>query len=135
MVILWTGGLSYAPYRSLSIFKFYCSAVGYEFITLLVAISGPKKSRFQGPPLQTALVMDSPPSHPNPYVPPHINNRYINSYYDLFVHCTKGTLIYTEMWLLKWFDEPPPATSFSVAFHHKKLIRSWQDSNLQSSDS
>ncbi len=31
---------------------------------------GPKKSRFQGPPLQTALVMDFP--HPNPYVPPHI---------------------------------------------------------------
>ncbi len=32
-----------------------------------------------GKSISRALVMDFP--HPSEYVPPHINNRYINSYY------------------------------------------------------
>ncbi len=35
-------------------------ALRYEFVRLLL-FQGPKKSRFQGPPLHTALVMDFPP--------------------------------------------------------------------------
>ncbi len=41
---------------------------------------GPKKSRFQGPPLQTPQEMDFP--NPNPYVQPYINNRYIGNFMD-----------------------------------------------------
>jgi hypothetical protein len=41
---------------------------------------GPKKSRFQGPPLQTLREMDSP--HPNPYDQPRINNMYIGNFMD-----------------------------------------------------
>ncbi len=41
---------------------------------------GPKKLRFQGPPLQTPQGMDFP--HPNPYIQPHINIRYIGNFMD-----------------------------------------------------
>ncbi len=34
---------------------------------------GPKKSRFQGPPFKRPSLWIS--SHPNPYVPPHIDNK------------------------------------------------------------
>ncbi len=59
----------------------------------LVAISGPKKVSISGPtpskgPRYGLL------SHPNPYVPPHINDRYINSYSPLrFVNCYPSPLV------------------------------------------
>jgi hypothetical protein len=44
----------------------------------LVAISGPKKVSISGPTPSNAPRYELLP-HPNPYVPPHINNMYINS--------------------------------------------------------
>ena len=40
-----------------------------------------KRLDFQGPPLSLAHVMDLP--HQTHYIPHHINNRFINSYYLL----------------------------------------------------
>jgi hypothetical protein len=45
----------------------------------LVPISGPKKVSISGPTPSKAPRYGLLP-HANPYVPPHINNRYINSY-------------------------------------------------------
>ncbi len=49
-------------------------------LATLVSFSGPQKVLISGPtPSNTARYGLLP--HPNPYVPPHINNRYIISYY------------------------------------------------------
>ncbi len=45
----------------------------------LVHISGPKKVSISGSTPSNAPRYVLLP-HPNPYAPPHINNRYINSY-------------------------------------------------------
>ncbi len=47
-------------------------------LATLIPISGPKKSGFQGPPLQTPLVIDYSPIQI--HTSAHINNRYINIY-------------------------------------------------------
>ncbi len=48
--------------------------------SLVTTFKGPKKSRFLGPPpLKCPELWIVPPQ--NHFVPPHINNRYINSYY------------------------------------------------------
>ena len=49
-------------------------------LATLVPFKGPKKSRFSGPPpLKCPSLWIVPPQ--NHFVPHHINNRYINSYY------------------------------------------------------
>ncbi len=49
-------------------------------LAALAAISGPKKvSTFRAQPFKRPSLWISP--HPNPYVPPHISNRYIKSQY------------------------------------------------------
>ncbi len=52
--------------------------VGPEILTL-IAISGPKKVLISEPTPSNAPRYGLLP-HPNPYVPPHIKNRYINGY-------------------------------------------------------
>jgi hypothetical protein len=58
--------------------------IGEEMILQMALLrslpfKGPKKSRLSGPTsFKRPSLWISP--HPNPYVPPHINNRYINSY-------------------------------------------------------
>ncbi len=47
-------------------------------LATLVAISGPKKGKISGPTASNTPRYGLLP-HPNPYAPPHINNRYINS--------------------------------------------------------
>ena len=56
--------------------------------SVLVAISGPKKvSTFRAHPFKRPSLLISP--HPNQYLPPQRNNRYINSYYYMQnVACT-----------------------------------------------
>ncbi len=46
-------------------------------LATLVPITGPKKSQFQGPPLQTPLVMDYSPIQIHTSHPPHINNMQV----------------------------------------------------------
>jgi hypothetical protein len=50
-------------------------------LATLVPISGPKKVLISGPTPSNAPRYGLLP-HPNPYVPPHINNRYIGNFMD-----------------------------------------------------
>jgi hypothetical protein len=60
-------------------------------LATLVAISGPKKVPISRPTPSNAPRYGLLP-HPNPYVPPHINNRYITLIViKLSVHRQKGT--------------------------------------------
>jgi hypothetical protein len=52
--------------------------LGQMALATLVAISGPKKVSISGPTPSNAPRYGLLPQ-PNPYVPPHINNRYNNS--------------------------------------------------------
>ncbi len=52
--------------------------------------SCPKKSRFLGPPLKCPLLWICP--HQNYFVPPHINNRYIHSYFG------RGGTVVLTLW-------------------------------------
>jgi hypothetical protein len=56
-------------------------------LATLVPFKGPKKSRFLGPPpLKCTSLWTVPPQ--NHFVPHHINNRYINSYFiDKKIQC------------------------------------------------
>ncbi len=69
--ILWTGGLSTAPYRSLSISKVFCGGIRYEFTTYLL--------RAWGGGSGTLWIHNVPlpalPPEVNQYKPPHSNNR------------------------------------------------------------
>jgi hypothetical protein len=54
-------------------------------LAALVPFMGPKKSRFLGPhPLKCPSLWIVPPQ--NHFVPPHINNRYINNYSVLSIY-------------------------------------------------
>ncbi len=82
---LWTGGTSYAPYRSLSISKLFCKdgggggGKGVEgFVMNSQPTSGPKKVSISGPTPSNGPRYGFPPFQ---NVPPHKNSRYINNYY------------------------------------------------------
>ncbi len=65
-------------------------------LALLVAISGPKKVAISGP-VPSNVSRNGYRPHQNHYVPRHIKNRYINSYYILLLIsklcCTKGCFL------------------------------------------
>ncbi len=75
--------------------------VRYEFIT------------YRSSPLQTALFMDFP--HSNPYVPPYINNSYINSYCELVMDSTLCELYSCESFRAEF--------QFRIRFRAKSWIR------------
>jgi hypothetical protein len=73
--------VNFVMYLRAILCTFQISVDFYYLVTLaaLVPFKGPKKSRFLGPsPLKCPELWIVPPQ--NHFVPPHINNRYINSY-------------------------------------------------------
>ncbi len=66
-------------------------------------------------PFKRPLLWISP--HPNPYVPPHINNRYINSYTILYIRVLPPLVQCTSI--------PPSTRSFSAQYFliHLSLCR------------
>jgi hypothetical protein len=60
------------------IWRYFTPVLLPSSVAALVPFKGPKKSRFLGPPpLKCPELWIVPPQ--NHFVPPHINNRYINS--------------------------------------------------------